>query len=58
VLQEIASEIESLAIVSTPANGEPVGSRRQRLTSLLPEPARLSPREERAQLRRQLGLEP
>jgi len=58
VLQEIASEIESLAIGSTPANGEPVGSPRQRLTSLLPKPARLSPREELAQLRRQLGLEP
>ena len=58
VLQEIAREIESLAAESTPANDEPVGTRRQRLTSLLPKPARLSPREERAQLRRQFDLEP
>ena len=58
VLQEIAREIENLAAESTPANDEPVGTRRQRLTSLLPKPARLSPHEERAQLRRQFGLEP
>src|SRR6266849_8987610 len=58
VLQEIAREIESLAAGSTPANNEPVGSRRQRLASLVPKPARLSPHEERAQLRRQFGLEP
>jgi hypothetical protein len=56
LLQEIASEIESLA--STPGNDEPVGSRRQRLASLVPKPARLSPHEERAQLRRQLGMQP
>jgi hypothetical protein len=58
VLQEIAGEIEGLAAGSTPANDEPGGSRRQRLASLVPKPARLSPREERAQLRRQFGLEP
>jgi hypothetical protein len=58
VLLEIAREIESLAAESTPANDEPVGTRRQRLASLLPKPARLSPHEERAQLRRQFGLEP
>jgi hypothetical protein len=58
VLQEIAREIESLAAESTPANDEPVGTRRQRLTSLLAKRARLSPHEERAQLRRQFGLEP
>jgi hypothetical protein len=58
VLQEIAGEIEGLAAGSTPANDEPGGSRRQRLASLLPKPARLSPREERAQLRRQFDLEP
>ena len=58
VLQEIAGEIEGLAAGSTPANDEQGGSRRQRLASLLPKPAGLSPREERAQLRRQFGLEP
>ena len=58
VLREIAREIEGLAAGSTPASAEPVASRRQRLASLLPKPARLSPHEERAQLRRQFGLEP
>ena len=58
VLQEIAREIEGLAAGSTPANDEQGGSRRQRLATLLPKPARLSPREERAQLRRQFDLEP
>ncbi len=58
VLREIAREIEGLADGKTPPNDEPVGSRRERLASLLPKPARLSPREERAQLRRQFGLEP
>jgi hypothetical protein len=55
VLQEIAREIESLAAGSAAANDEPVGSRHQRLASLLPKPAQLSPHEERAQLRRQFG---
>ena len=58
VLQEIAREIEGLAAGSTPANDESGASRRERLASLLPKPARLSPHEERAQLRRQFGLEP
>ena len=58
VLLEIAGEIEGLATGSTPASAEPAGLRRKRLASLLPKPARLSPREERAQLRRQFGLEP
>ncbi len=58
VLQEIAGEIEGLAAGSTPANDEAGGSRRQRLASLLRKPAGLSPREERAQLRRQFDLEP
>ena len=58
VLQEVAGEIEGLAAGSTPASAEPVASRRQRLASLVPKPARLSPHEERAQLRRQFGLEP
>ena len=58
VLREIAREIEGLPAGSTPASAEPVASRRQRLASLLPKPAQLSPHEERAQLRRQFGLEP
>ena len=58
VLREIAREIEGLAAGSTPANDQPVGSRRERLASVLPKPAPLSPREERAQLRHQFGLEP
>jgi hypothetical protein len=58
VLQEIAREIEALAAGSTPAKDESGPSRRQRLASLLPKPARLSPHQERTQLRRQFGLEP
>src|SRR6266511_2790604 len=58
VLREIAREIEGLADGKTPASAEPVASRRQRLASRLPKPAQLSPHEERAQLRRQFGLEP
>ncbi len=58
VLLEIAGEIEGLAAGSTPANDEAGASRRERLASLLPKPARLSPHEERALLRRQFGLEP
>ena len=58
VLREIAREIEGLAAGSTPANDEAGGSRRQRLARLLPKPAALSPRDERAQLRRQFDLEP
>jgi hypothetical protein len=57
VLQEIAREVESLATGSSSANEEPGASRRERLASLLPKPAQLSPREERAQLRRQFGLD-
>jgi hypothetical protein len=58
VLQDIAREIDGLAAGSTPANGEPVTSRRERLGSLLPKPAHPNPHDERAHLRRQLGLEP
>ena len=43
----------------TGAQSEGTGSsRRERLADLLPKPRRLSPREERAQLRRQLDLDP
>ena len=58
VLQDIAREIEGLAAGSAPANDEAGGSRRQRLARLLPKPARPSPREERAHLRRPFDLEP
>src|SRR6266542_1223704 len=57
VLLEIAGEIEGLAAGSAPAN-DSEASRRERLASLLPKPARLSPHQERVQLRRQFGLEP
>ena len=58
VLQEIAREIEGLAAESSPASDEPSASRRERLARLLQKPTRPSPREERAQLRRQFDLEP
>jgi len=58
VLLKIAGEIEGLAAGSTPANDAAGASRRELLASLLPKPARLSPHEERALLRRQFGLEP
>ena len=58
MLREIARELESLAAASTPARDEPGPLRRERLASLLPKPARLSPYRERAQLRRQFGLQP
>jgi hypothetical protein len=58
VLLQIAGEIEGLAAGSTPAIYAAGASRRERLASLLPKPARLSPHEERALLRRQFGLEP
>jgi len=57
-VRDIAREIDGLATGSTPANGEPVTSRRERLGSLLPKPAHPNPRDERAHLRRQLGLDP
>jgi hypothetical protein len=58
VLLQIAGEIEGLAAGSTPAIYAAGASRRERLASLLPKPARLSPHEERTLLRRQFGLEP
>ena len=58
VLLKIAGEIEGLAAGSTPASDAAGASHRELLASLLPKPARLSPHEERALLRRQFGLEP
>jgi hypothetical protein len=58
VLQRTARDLEDLA-ARTGAQSEGTGSsRRERLADLLPKPRRLSPREERAQLRRQLDLDP
>ena len=56
VLQRVARDLEDLAAASGAQTGRRELSRRERLTDLLPKPPRLSPREERAQLRGQLGL--
>jgi hypothetical protein len=58
VLQRIARDLEDLATRSGGQQEGPGLSRRERLADLVPKPPRLSPREERAQLRRQLGLDP
>jgi hypothetical protein len=58
VLQRIARDLEDL-VASSAAQSVGAGlSRREQLADLVPEPRRLSPREERAELRRQLGLDP
>jgi hypothetical protein len=58
VLQRIAHDLEDLA-AGRGAQREGRGlSRRERLADLEPKQPRLSRREERAQLRRQLGLDP
>jgi hypothetical protein len=58
VLRRIARELEGLAAGSGTQTEGPALTRRERLADLVPTPPRLSPREERAQLRRQLGLDP
>jgi len=58
VLQRIAQELEGEAAGGVSERKGEVTSRRERLADLLPKPARLSPWEERAQLRRQFGLDP
>jgi hypothetical protein len=58
VLQRIARDLEDLAARSGAQPEGPGLSRRARLADLLPKPRRLSAREERAELRRQLGLDP
>jgi hypothetical protein len=57
VLQRIARDLEDLATRSGAQREGPALSRGERLADLVPKPPRLSPREERAQLRRQLGLD-
>jgi hypothetical protein len=58
VLQRMARELEGLAAGSGVQREGPALTRWERLADLVPQPPRLSPREERAQLRRQLGLDP
>jgi hypothetical protein len=58
VLQRLARDLEGLAAGCATLTMGPAISRQERFAGLVPEPPRLSPREERAQLRRQLGLDP
>ena len=58
VLQRIAHDLEGRVTAGGSQREGPGASRRERLADLLPKPARLSPWEERAQLRRQFGLDP
>jgi hypothetical protein len=58
VLHRIARDLEDLAARNGAQSEGTEHSRRERLADLLPESRRLSPREERAQFRRQLGLDP
>ena len=58
VLQRIAQDLEGQAAGGGSPREGPVTSRRERLADLLPKPARLSPWQERAELRRQVGLDP
>ena len=58
VLQRIAHDLEGRATAGGSQREGAVIPRRARLADLLPEPAQLSPWQERAQLRRQIGLDP
>jgi len=58
VLQRIAQELEGQAACAEAQREGPGTSRRERLVDLLPKPTPLSPWQERAQLRRQFGLDP
>jgi hypothetical protein len=58
VLQRIARDLEDLAASGGEQSAGLAHSRRERLADLLPQPHRRSPREERAELPRQLGLDP
>ena len=58
VLQRIAQDLEGQAAGGGSQREGPLTSRRERLADLLPKPARLSPWQERAELRRQVGLDP
>jgi hypothetical protein len=57
VLQRLARDLEDLAAGGETLNTRPTISRQERLADLVPAPPRLSPHEERVQLRRQLGLD-
>src|SRR6266852_4184792 len=58
VLQRIAQDLEGQAAGGGSQREGPGASRRDCLADLVPKPAPLSPWEERAQLRRQFGLDP
>jgi len=58
VLQRIAQQLEGHAAGGGAQREGPGTSRSEHLADLLPERARLSPWQERAQLRRQFGLDP
>jgi hypothetical protein len=58
VLLRLARDLEDLARGSETLKMGPATSRQERLADLVPAPRRLSPYEERLQLRRQLGFEP
>ena len=58
VLQRIAQDLEGQVAGSGSQQEGPGTSRRNRLADLVPKPGPLSPWEERAQLRRQFGLDP
>ena len=58
VLQRIAGDLERHAAGGGSQEEGPGTLRRDRLADLVPKPAPLSPWEERAQLRRRLGLDP
>jgi len=58
VMQRLARDLEDLAAGSETLKTQSATSRQDRLADLAPAPLRLSPYEERLQLRRQLGLDP
>jgi len=58
VLQRIAHDLERQAADGGSQREGPVSSRRDCLADLVPKPAPLSPWQERAQLRRQFGIDP
>jgi len=58
LMRRLARDLEDLAVANgTPSEG-PRFARRERSADLVSTPPRLSPHEERVQLRRQLGLDP
>ncbi|MBV9173829.1 MAG: hypothetical protein JOZ81_27520 [Chloroflexi bacterium] len=58
LMRRLARDLEDLPVRNgTPTEGPPF-ARREHLADVVPTPPRLSPYEERLQLRRQLGLDP